>query len=465
MNPDLSLGVSAAFAGFLLKTSVAFGVALVLSKLIDSPGRRFWIWSALLYGMAGYWLWLARDIFSGAPVLAGSATTLGQRLSTANAFEIPGSWAGPLGLAIRVVGIIYLLIASYLLFSQLKNHRRLKWILGFTSQPPADIEQTFQPLAKKLGVGRSRLLVLSGATSPATFGWFRPTVVLPDVCLQQDRSELEDILLHELHHVRRADFVWNGLSVVCRALLFFHPAAWYAVRKMGFERELACDLAAVSDSPEKRARYAECLIFFARLNASQSAANWGIDFAASSDHLKMRVHSILAGSRKLSAGLVCSRIACGVALLAGFVYLEPSLGVLLSFARQQIVQPQTTEIQTAPIPGAARPKSARRIRPAASPAAPGQEAALASLDKAQAVDVPDEPGMNRPSSGQSSGGPQLLHRGASASAAAGRQTVIPIEDGPGQSVKGGDHADKQAVQQTATAAAGILKTVSGFDRH
>jgi beta-lactamase regulating signal transducer with metallopeptidase domain len=465
MNPDLSLGVVAAFAGFLLKTSVAFGVALVLSRLVDSPGRRFLIWSALLYGMAGYWLWLARDIFAGGPVLAGGAPILGQPGSTAKALEIPASWAGPLGLALQAVAVVYLLISSCLLFSQLRNHRRLKWILGFTSQPPADIEQTFAPLAKKLGVGRSRLLVLSGATSPATFGWFRPTVVLPDVCLQQDRSELEDILLHELHHVRRADFVWNGLSVVCRTLLFFHPAAWYAVKRMGFERELACDLAAVSDSPQKRARYAECLIHFARLNASQSAANWGIDFAASSDHLKMRVHSILAGSRKLSAWLVCSRIACGVALLAGLVYVEPSLGVLLSFARQQIVPSQTTEIQTAPIPAAARPAKARRIRSSSAPAAPSQDATVANLDKSQAADFPDEPGMNRPSSGQSSGGPQLLHRGASAPASAGRQTVIPIDDGPGQSTKGGDHADQQAVQQTATAAAGLLKTVSGLDRH
>ena len=96
MNPDLSLGVVAALAGFLLKTSVAFGVALVLSRLVDSPGRRFLIWSALLYGMAGYWLWLARDIFAGAhQSWQRWVPILGPSVSTARAFEIPGfvGWA------------------------------------------------------------------------------------------------------------------------------------------------------------------------------------------------------------------------------------------------------------------------------------------------------------------------------------------------------------------------------------
>ena len=153
-----------------------------------------------------------------------------------------------------MIGILYLLVLSCILFTHVKKQRHLKWVLRFTSEPPIEIAETFQPIAESLHVGRSRLLVLSGVTSPATFGWIRPTILLPDVCLEQDRSELEDILRHELHHVRRWDFVWNGFALVCRALLFFHPAAWYAVRKMQFDRELACDLAVVSQLSGKKSR-------------------------------------------------------------------------------------------------------------------------------------------------------------------------------------------------------------------
>jgi beta-lactamase regulating signal transducer with metallopeptidase domain len=466
MNPDLLLAAVSVLAGFLLKTSLAFGVCLILSWLVESPGRRFLIWLGLLFAMAGYWLWLAKSLLTSARVAASAAPVLSQPMSAVHAFEIPGSWAFPLGVALRMMGIVYLLISCYLLFSHVNKLRQLKWILGFTSQPPVEIEQAFQPLAKKLGVGRSRLLVLSGASSPATFGWFRPIIVLPDICLQQDRSELEDILRHELHHVRRCDFVWNGLSVLCRALLFFHPAAWCALRRMEFERELACDLAVVSDSPSERAKYAECLIHFARLNAAQNAANWGIDFAASSDHLKTRVHSILAGSRKLSLWLVCSRLTCGVALLAGFVYVEPSLGVLLTYARQQIAQPLVPEIQPTFVRESSRAGSPRRGRLATTPSAPRQGAALASMDQAApADDFVAEPGTNNPSSAPASGGPQLLHRGAAvAGNRASQQTVVPIQDGTGQSAKG-DHDSKQALQQSATAAASLLKRLSAVDRH
>ena len=156
----------------------------------------------------------------------------------------------------------------------------------------------------------------SGAASPATFGWIRPVILLPDVCLRQDQSELEDILRYELHHVRRRDFAWNGFAVLCRALLFFHSTVWYTLRKMQFDRELACDLAVVSDTPRRRAEYAECLLHFARLNAAQDPQAWGIDFAASSNHLKAGVHSILTETKVSSGWLLGLRIACSLVLIA-----------------------------------------------------------------------------------------------------------------------------------------------------
>ena len=63
-------------------------------------------------------------------------------------------------------------------------------------------------------------------------------------------------------------------------------------------------------------------------------------------------------------------------------------------------------------------------------------------------------------------GPHLVHRGAAASGNTAKlQTVVPIEDGSGQSAKGGDQDRKQAVQQTATAAVGLLKRLGDLDRH
>ena len=65
MNPDLLLGIVAALAGFVLKTTLAFGVCLAISWLAGSPNRRFTVWLGFLSGTAAYWLWMANGFLAG----------------------------------------------------------------------------------------------------------------------------------------------------------------------------------------------------------------------------------------------------------------------------------------------------------------------------------------------------------------------------------------------------------------
>jgi beta-lactamase regulating signal transducer with metallopeptidase domain len=477
MNPDLLLRIVAALADFSLKTTFAFGVCLALSWLADSPTRRFIVWLGFLYGAAAYWLWIANGFLTSRHLPATTFHAPVQPVvSTAGALQIPGSWAFPMGVAVRVIGIAYLLVLTYILFTHIKKQRQLKWVLHFTTKPPDPIATVFQSLAESLHVGRSRLLVLSGVASPATFGWIRPIILLPDLCLQQDRSELEDILRHELHHVRRWDFVWNGFAVVCRALLFFHPAAWYAVKKIQFDRELACDLAVVRDSPARRARYAECLIHFARLNSSQDPRAWGIDFAASSEHLKARVRSVLAGSKAPSNWLVGLRIACGVTFVIGFLGVAPSLGVLLSYIPPQTSQPLTSMIATPQSEVGTRVRATRKPRWSTPPVRRNSEAVVESASQPDATppiaNLPADHSSDGPST-HSGSGPHLLHRpspsaansGARVGKGANQQTVAFVDSDSGQVTKTGVRDKMQALQQSATAVAGMYKRLDAVDRH
>ena len=473
MNPDLLLGIVAALAGFVLKTALAFGVCLAISWLAGSPNRRFAVWLGFLSGAAAYWVWMANGFLAGKHLDAGAPrASIQPATSTIGVLHIPGSWAFPLGLALRVIGIAYLLVLICILFTHIKKQRQLRWVLRFTTNPPAEVAAVFQLLAKGLRVGRSRLLVLSGVASPATFGWIRPTILLPDVCLQQDRSELEDILRHELHHVRRLDFVWNGFAVVARALLFFHPGVWYAVRKMQFDRELACDLAVVSDSPGRRAKYAECLVHFARLNSSQDPRAWGIDFAASSEHLKARVQSILAGSKTSSPWLLGVRIACGLICLVGFLGVVPSLAVHLSYTHLHTSQPLASIVAPSRSEVEPEPRPTRRGR-LSSPRVPTSRdsvvASVSQTDAPQPVVIPSgDRESARPSSTQNGSGLQLLRRSSSGPGgkSSKQQSVALVDaDASGQIGKTGDHDTKQALQQSLTAAAGIYKRMGAVDRH
>jgi beta-lactamase regulating signal transducer with metallopeptidase domain len=473
MNPDFLLGIIAAITGFLLKSTLAFAACAAVSRLTQSPKLRFVLWSGFVYGTALYWLYLAGWLWNfpqqstavmvASPPLASSLTTHHIPAS------IPATFATPLGLIFRALGIGYLLAVGYSVFTHLKRRRNLQWVLKFASEPPAEIVEIFQSVAQELNAGRARLLLLSGATSPVTFGWVRPTVLLPSSCVEEDRSELEDILRHELHHVRRGDSIWNELALAARGLLMFHPAIWFAVRKMQFDRELACDFAVVAQRPARRLAYAECLIRFARLNVVPESNSWGIDFAASAHHLTVRVHSILAAPKASPVWTRYLRIASGLTISALFLGIAPSLAVLLTFAH-----PPDSSLRPVPsaLPAESRKETTTSRRAHALPSSvKGRlraEALTPGPREADQLQADSQEGMvTAQISSQNASGPQLHRRGdpsASGSKPAASQTIALVDtDAKGQPVKSADN--KQTVQQTATAALGIYKRLSSLDRH
>ena len=470
MNSEFLLVVVATFVAFLLKTTFAFGLCIVFDKLVDLPNRRFMVWLSFVGGAAAYWVWLAKGVLTAGQFSSGSSNGPARpAVSSFGRWQIPDSWSTPMGLALRVIGISYLLILSYTLFAHLRKQRKLRWILGFTTEPPAEIVESFASLARSLHLGHARLLVLPGITSPATFGWIRPTVLLPDLCLSHDRCELEDILRHELHHIRRRDFAWNAVAMLSRSLIFFHPAAWYAIKRMQFDRELACDLAVVSHSPSRRATYAECLVRFARLNQAQDAHTWGIDFA-SSQHLRARIHSLLAGAKIAPKWLICLRAAAGLTLLAGFIGIAPCLAVLLSYSHRQISQPSTANVLDPQTVIVSRPGTRTSGRLHAISAAANSNAAGAPVSNGQGLprgsSALSDTEIVHSSDALNSAGPQLLHRSAGTSSRpAEQETIELIDPGGAPDSKTGDQKVQQTLQQSLATAAAIYRRSSDVDRH
>ena len=67
------------------------------------------------------------------------------------------------------------------------------------------------------------------------------------------------VLLHELAHVRRHDYVVNILQTLVETLLFYHPAIWWLSREIRIEREHCCD-DLVLESLKNRADYCRELL-------------------------------------------------------------------------------------------------------------------------------------------------------------------------------------------------------------
>ena len=102
-------------------------------------------------------------------------------------------------------------------------------------------------LASRLGLRVPVHVVESaGVFTPTAVGWLRPIILLPIAALANlTPSQVEAILVHELVHVRRHDYLVNLLQTLAETLLFYHPGVWWISERIRLEREHCCDDVAV----------------------------------------------------------------------------------------------------------------------------------------------------------------------------------------------------------------------------
>ncbi len=86
-------------------------------------------------------------------------------------------------------------------------------------------------------------LFLSNRISvPMMMGAVKPIILLPIATINHLSTEqVEAILLHELAHIRRHDYIVNMLQTIGETLLFFNPFVWLISSVIRKEREHCCD--------------------------------------------------------------------------------------------------------------------------------------------------------------------------------------------------------------------------------
>ena len=182
-----------------------------------------------------------------------------------------------------------------------------------TFQPlPDDWRQRVEALRRGLGIARHVAVRLSTEVlTPFTARLLRPVVWLPlSLLTQLPRAQVEALLAHELAHIARLDWLWNGVQCVVEALLFFHPAAWWLGRRIRTEREHACDDRAVAVCGDAIA-LAEALVHLERQRSSVPR----LVLAAQGGSLMNRITRLLAETSPRSRW--ATRIGAAVVLAAG----------------------------------------------------------------------------------------------------------------------------------------------------
>ena len=178
-------------------------------------------------------------------------------------------------------------------------------------------------IAGDLGLDPRRIQVreATGFTGPVAFGVLRPTVLLPrGFADRYGELELKVLLAHELAHLAARDPLWLAISDALTGLLWWHPAVWWARRRLRVISEVAADDAS-SLIPGGRIALAEALVAYGhQLAAKSSPAGFGVGGLKS--ELAGRVTRLLsapvtAASRLMTrvtvAGTVCALLAIGIA--------------------------------------------------------------------------------------------------------------------------------------------------------
>jgi len=108
---------------------------------------------------------------------------------------------------------------------------------------PFEWTQRLSLLAHKTGVHRSVTYLQSKKIQiPTVIGILKPVVLIPSMIISGlPADQLETILVHELAHIRRYDFLVNIMQTIIEALLFYHPVVWIISENVRQEREKCCD--------------------------------------------------------------------------------------------------------------------------------------------------------------------------------------------------------------------------------
>ena len=174
----------------------------------------------------------------------------------------------------------------------------------------------------------------SRTRTPLSIGLFSFTVrvVLPE----QDYApeDLALVLKHELVHIMRQDSQTKFFLTLLRALCWFNPLMWLAMRKSADDMELSCDETVLLDTDQaQRDRYAALL-----LHTAGDQRGFTTCLSASAAALRYRMRAVVAPTRRKVGGLLAGVLVLGLFSLSGTVTVSPRQGTA-----EELTMPQGVE--------------------------------------------------------------------------------------------------------------------------
>lgn len=109
--------------------------------------------------------------------------------------------------------------------------------------PPGEMTAFANKVSGQMKITRKiRVWISHHIDVPATIGCIKPVILIPFASLNNlSADQLEAIILHELSHIKRNDYITNIIIAVIETILFFNPFVVLLSKVIKRERENCCD--------------------------------------------------------------------------------------------------------------------------------------------------------------------------------------------------------------------------------
>ena len=189
-------------------------------------------------------------------------------ISQLTLFTLSNSYSSSLILVLPYLGFLYC-IMLFLLFVrmiyQYYNLQKIKITGDYTNTSDwvNYLAEFNLKIPTHIKIGTSEKV-----TSPMVFGYLEPIILLPiSICNQLSTQEIKFILLHEIAHIIRQDYLINIITTFSKLVMWFNPFAYLFNKVIQLQREIACDQFVI-ENINAPVHYAKALY-----NLAQSASN------------------------------------------------------------------------------------------------------------------------------------------------------------------------------------------------
>lgn len=204
-----------------------------------------------------------------------------------------------LPVVLSAASITYLLLLILPVYRIISNWQYMLRIKKYGLQKAQLCHRLFvEKTAMQLGIKKKVKVYISHLlNSPVTIGFLKPIILLPVAALSNlTANQVEAILLHELSHIKRRDYLINLVITFIHMLLYFNPFVKLFMKSVEAERENCCDEMVLQFEYDKLS-YASALLTLEKASASTQLL---MICAADKKYLLQRIERIVGIHKKPS---------------------------------------------------------------------------------------------------------------------------------------------------------------------